>query len=55
MHYYLMVTEAEITPNLDREHSAYAWYKYDVLPYRINRPTAIALNIGLFVKAMSIA
>ncbi len=54
MHYFLMVTSEEISPSLDHEHSAFGWYKYDALPHRVNRPTAIALNIGLFVKAVAL-
>lgn len=52
MNYFLMVTTEEIAPTLDHEHSGFGWYKFGGLPHRVNRPTAIALNIGLFVKAM---
>jgi 8-oxo-dGTP diphosphatase len=55
MHYFLMVTIEEFAPTLDYEHSAYGWYKAESLPHRVNRPTAIALNIGLFVKTLSMA
>ncbi len=55
MHYFLLVTDEEIAPALDHEHSAFAWYKFDSLPHKVNRPTAIAINIGLFVKAMELA
>jgi 8-oxo-dGTP diphosphatase len=55
MYYYLMVTAEEFAPTLDYEHSAYGWYRLDALPHRVNRPTAIARNIGLFVKALAMA
>lgn len=54
MYYYLMVTAEEFSPTLDHEHSSYGWYAFDALPHRVNRPTAIALHIGLFVKALAI-
>lgn len=55
MHYYLMVTSEEFSPTLDHEHSAHGWYRFHALPHRVNRPTAIALNIGLFVKTVAMA
>jgi len=54
MRYFLMVTDVEIAPTLDDEHRAFGWYRYDALPHQVNRPTAIAMNIGLFVKAMTL-
>ncbi len=54
MRYFLMVTDREISPTLDREHRAFGWYRHDALPNRVNRPTDIAMNIGLFVKSMDL-
>ncbi|PIE43309.1 MAG: hypothetical protein CSA50_05350 [Gammaproteobacteria bacterium] len=54
MHYFLMVTDTEFSPNLDSEHSAFAWFKFDKLPKKVNRPTEIAIATGLFVKAKSV-
>lgn len=52
LHYFLLVTEREIEPRLNPEHSAYRWCKPDKLPRNVNRPTAIALSIGLIQKAL---
>ncbi len=54
MRYFLMVTETEISPELDYEHKAYGWFHFDDLPDNVNRPTDIAINIGLFLKAMNL-
>ncbi len=54
LHYFLMVTEEEIEPKLDWEHSEYRWFKYSALPHAVNRPTAVALTIGMVQKAMQI-
>ncbi len=51
MHYFLMVTDTEFSPNLDSEHSAFGWFKFGELPRKVNRPTEIAMTTGLFVKA----
>ncbi|MBQ75042.1 MAG: hypothetical protein CMQ20_08460 [Gammaproteobacteria bacterium] len=53
MRYFLMVTNEEISPTLDNEHKAYGWYHFDDLPDRVNRPTEVAISIGLFMKAMN--
>ena len=52
LHYFLLLTEREIEPTLNEEHSEFRWFKPDKLPRNVNRPTAIALNIGLIEKAL---
>lgn len=52
LHYFLLVTDSEIMPTLNEEHSCYRWFKPDKLPSSVNRPTAIALNIGLIQKVL---
>lgn len=51
LHYFLLLTDNEIAPRLNHEHSEFRWFKPDKLPRAVNRPTAIALNIGLIQKA----
>lgn len=55
LHYFLLVTDSEVKPTLNPEHSSYRWFKPDKLPRSVNRPTAIALNIGLIQKALLVA
>lgn len=55
LHYFLLLTEREIEPRLNEEHSEYRWFHPDKLPHKVNRPTAIALNIGLIQKALQVA
>lgn len=50
LHYFLLLTEREIEPRLNGEHSEFRWFKPGKLPRSVNRPTAIALNIGLIQK-----
>ena len=52
LHYFLLLTEREVEPELNEEHSEFRWFKPDKLPRGVNRPTAIALNIGLIQKAL---
>jgi 8-oxo-dGTP pyrophosphatase MutT (NUDIX family) len=52
LHYFLLLTEREIEPHLNEEHSEFRWFKPEKLPRGVNRPTAIALNIGLIQKAL---
>ncbi len=54
LHYFLLLTDREIEPRLNDEHSASRWFNPDKLPHRVNRPTAIALNIGLIQKAIEV-
>jgi 8-oxo-dGTP diphosphatase len=55
LHYFLLLTDREIEPRLNQEHSEFRWFKPGRLPHSINRPTAIALNIGLIQKAQLLA
>ena len=55
MHFYLLLTETELEPTLNHEHSSYRWFKPNTLPHDVNRPTAIALNIGVIEKSLLIA
>lgn len=52
LHYFLLLTDREIEPRLNEEHSEFRWFKPSKLPRSVNRPTAIALNIGLIQKAL---
>jgi 8-oxo-dGTP diphosphatase len=52
LHYFLLLTESEIEPRLNEEHSEFRWCKPAKLPRNVNRPTAIAINIGLIQKAL---
>ncbi len=52
LHYFLLLTDREIEPRLNYEHSEFRWFKPDKMPHSVNRPTAIALNIGLIQKAL---
>lgn len=52
LHYFLLLTEREIEPRLNDEHSEFRWCKPGKLPRNLNRPTAIAVNIGLIQKAL---
>lgn len=54
LHYFLLLTDREIEPHLNYEHTEFHWFKQDKLPHGVNRPTAIALNIGLIQKALQI-
>ncbi|MFA5082794.1 MAG: NUDIX domain-containing protein, partial [Hydrogenophilaceae bacterium] len=55
LHYFLLLTDREIEPRLNQEHSEFRWFKAAKLPRSVNRPTAIALNIGLIQKALLVA
>lgn len=52
LHYYLLVVDHEFAPRLNHEHSEFRWFKPDKLPHNLNRPSAIAVNIGLIQKAL---
>lgn len=54
LHYFLLVTDREIAPTLNHEHSEFRWFAPDKLPHKLNRPTAIAINIGLIQKAIQV-
>lgn len=55
LHYFLLVTDNEIKPTLNEEHSSYRWFKPDKPPRNVNRPTSIALSIGLIQKTLLVA
>lgn len=50
MHYYLMKTDREFSPRLNREHSDFRWFKAKQLPYKFNVPTWVAIKNGLLAK-----
>jgi 8-oxo-dGTP diphosphatase len=52
LHYFLLLTRSEIEPVLNYEHSEFRWFSADKLPGNVNRPTAIALSIGLVQKVL---
>jgi len=55
LHYFLLLADHEFTPHLNHEHSEFRWFKPHNLPHNLNRPTAIAINIGLIQKALQLA
>ena len=55
LHYFLLRTDSEFEPRLNHEHSEFRWFKANSLPHNLNRPTAIAINIGLIQKALQVA
>jgi 8-oxo-dGTP diphosphatase len=55
LHYYLLLADSEFAPRLNDEHSEFRWLKPNNLPHNLNRPSAIAINIGLIQKALQLA
>jgi 8-oxo-dGTP pyrophosphatase MutT (NUDIX family) len=55
LHYYLLIVDSEQAPSLNAEHTEYAWFAPGAFPPDLNRPTKIAINIGLIQKALQIA
>ncbi|MCP4041430.1 MAG: NUDIX hydrolase [Gammaproteobacteria bacterium] len=55
LNYFLMLTDVEIVPKLNMEHAEYRWFRLNSLPHNVNRPTGIALNIGVVPKAVMLA
>jgi len=55
LHYYLLLADSEFEPRLNHEHSEFRWLKPHNLPHNLNRPSAIAINIGLIQKALQLA
>ncbi|MBV8464841.1 MAG: NUDIX hydrolase [Burkholderiales bacterium] len=55
LHYYLLIVDREAVPSLNAEHTEYAWFAPAAMPPDLNRPTRIAINIGLIQKALHIA
>jgi 8-oxo-dGTP pyrophosphatase MutT (NUDIX family) len=54
-HYFVLFTDHELVPQLGSEHSDYRWFKPDDLPQDVNRPTAVAIEIGIIEKALMLA
>lgn len=54
-HYFLMFAERELTPKLGPEHAQYRWFPPDDLPNDLNRPSSVAIEIGLIQKAQLLA
>ncbi len=52
LHFYLFSTDKKPRPKLNREHSDYAWFSYDALPNKLNRPTELAVNLGIVRQSM---
>jgi len=50
--YFFLVADRGITIKLNREHSEYRWFKVKKLPHNVNRPTSIAIHIGLIQKVL---
>ena len=50
--YFFLVADRSITVTLNHEHSEYRWFKVKKLPHNMNRPTSIALHIGLIQKVL---
>ena len=55
LHYFLLLADHEFEPRLNHEHSEFRWVKPHNLPHNLNRPSAIAINIGLIQKALQLA
>lgn len=55
LHYFLLLTEQEITPRLGPEHTNYHWFGPHELPKDLNRPSSVAIEIGLILKAQLLA
>lgn len=53
-HYFLMLTKTELEPLLSFEHSAYGWFKPHDIPPELNRPTAVAVEIGMLEKTLTL-
>ena len=54
-HYFVMFTERELRPKLGPEHSLYRWFSPTAIPRNINRPSSVAIEIGLLLKTQLLA
>ena len=54
LHYFFLRLDREVEPKLNYEHSDSRWFMKNKLPRDVNRPTAIALNIGLIEKVLRV-
>lgn len=55
LHYYLIFTEQELIPKLGPEHTDYHWFEPHDLPKDLNRPSSVAVEIGLIHKTLMLA
>ena len=55
LHYYIFLTDKKPRPRLNREHSDYAWFTPDKLPEKLNRPTELAVNLGIVRQSVAFA
>lgn len=54
-HYFLLFADRELDPKLGPEHSQARWFPGDDLPQDLNRPTSVAIEIGMTEKARLLA
>ena len=54
-HYFVMFTERELRPKLGPEHSLSRWFAPTAIPRNINRPSSVAIEIGLVLKTQRLA
>ena len=55
LHYFLLLTDQEVTPKLGPEHTHFHWFKPQEIPKDLNRPSNVAIEIGLILKAQLLA
>ena len=55
LHYYIFLTDKKPRPRLNREHSDYAWFTLDQFPQKLNRPTELAVNLGIVQQSVAFA
>ncbi len=54
-HYFVMFTDRELTPKLGSEHSLFRWFAPTAIPRNVNRPSSVAISIGLVLKTQRLA
>ena len=54
-HYFVLFTERELKPKLGPEHSLSRWFAATAIPKNMNRPSSVAIEIGLTLKAQQLA
>lgn len=55
LHYYIFLTDKKPRPRLNREHSDYAWFSPEDFPNKLNRPTELAVNLGIVRQSLAFA
>ena len=55
LHYFLLLTDQEVTPMLGPEHTHFRSFKAQEIPKGLNRPSNVAIEIGLILKAQLLA